>query len=242
MATTVISTEKTVTRPAKGSAKGGRRGHGGGNGGRGTGGRGPGGSGGGDSARPLPDHRYRIGMWVALASIMMLFTALSSAYIVRSRLSTAGDWQPIAVPHMLWLSTALILLSSVAFEASRRSLRGGAVQAYRRWLAGTALLGLGFLLTQLLAWRELVSQGIYLATNPHSAFFYLLTAVHGLHLLGGIVMLALLLARAWARRSEAAAAQEESAGEADKAGAVAVYWHFMDGLWIYLFLLLFVWR
>jgi cytochrome c oxidase subunit 3 len=179
-------------------------------------------------------------VWVALASIMMLFTALSSAYIVRSRLSTAGDWQPISVPHMLWLSTALILLSSATFEASRRRLRGGATEAYRRWLACTALLGLGFLLTQLLAWRELVAQGIYLATNPHSAFFYLLTAIHGLHLLGGILMLGLLLARAWARRGYAGS--ELAAGQAEKAGAVAVYWHFMDGLWIYLFLLLFVWR
>lgn len=243
MATTVISTEKTVTRPAKGNVRGGRRGQGGGgNGSRGMGGRGPGGggSGGDDGARPVPDQRYRIGMWVALASIMMLFTALSSAYIVRSRLSTAGDWQPISVPHMLWLSTALILLSSVTFEVSRRRLRGGAGDSYRRWLAGTALLGLGFLLTQLLAWRELVAQGIYLATNPHSAFFYLLTAVHGLHLLGGILMLALLLGRAWARRGYAGS--ELAAGQADKAGAVAVYWHFMDGLWIYLFLLLFVWR
>jgi cytochrome c oxidase subunit 3 len=240
MATTVISTEKTVTRPAKGSAKGGRRSQGGGNGSRGTGGPGGGGGGGGDGSRPVPDHRYRIGMWVALASIMMLFTALSSAYIVRSRLSTANDWQPIAVPQMLWLSTALILLSSATFEVARKSIRRGTDGAYRHWLIATALLGLGFLLTQLLAWRELVRQGIYLATNPHSAFFYLLTAVHGLHLLGGIMMLAFLLVRAWGKREEAARARDER--QADKAGAVAVYWHFMDGLWIYLFLLLFVWR
>jgi cytochrome c oxidase subunit III len=240
MATTVISTEETVTRPAKGNARGGRRTEGGGNGSRGTGGPGGGGGGGDEGSRPVPDHRYRIGMWVALASIMMLFTALSSAYIVRSRLSTANDWQPIAVPQMLWLSTALILLSSATFEAARRSIRSGAGKAYRHWLMVTALLGLGFLFTQLLAWRELVAQGIYLATNPHSAFFYLLTAVHGLHLLGGIVMLAFLLLSAWRGLSEAWRARDER--QEDKAGAVAVYWHFMDGLWIYLFLLLFVWR
>jgi cytochrome c oxidase subunit III len=240
MATTVISTEKTVARPAKGSVKGGNKGNGG-NGSRG--GRGPGGGGNGDDgSRPVPDHRYRIGMWVALASIMMLFTALSSAYIVRSRLATANDWQPIAVPQMLWLSTALILLSSVSFEAARKAIRRDEAEKYRRWLMTTTLLGLGFLVTQLLAWRELVAQGIYLATNPHSAFFYLLTAVHGLHLLGGILMLALLLRRAWGRRAEERAQQEAAARREDTTGAVAVYWHFMDGLWIYLFLLLFVWR
>jgi cytochrome c oxidase subunit III len=231
MATTVISTEKTVTRP-KGIAKGG-----GGNGSRGTGGRG-GPNGGDDRSRPLtPDHRYRIGMWVALASIMMLFTALTSAYIVRSRLSTANDWQPISMPHMLWLSTSLILLSSATFEVARKFIRRGEARAYRLWLMTTALLGLGFLATQLLAWRELVAEGIYLATNPHSAFFYLLTGVHGLHLLGGILMLAFLLLRAWSSTDLRAEARRK-----DSADAVAIYWHFMDGLWIYLFLLLFVWR
>jgi cytochrome c oxidase subunit III len=239
MATTVISTEKTVARP-KVKGKGGT---GGGNGSRGTGGRGPGGGGRDDGARNLtPDHRYRIGMWVALASILMLFTALTSAYIVRSRLSTANDWQPISMPQMLWLSTSLILLSSATFEAGRRFIKRGEDSKYRRWLMATVLLGLGFLLTQLLAWRELVAQGIYLSTNPHSSFFYLLTAVHGLHLLGGILMLGFLLLRAWGNKRGYAQEQEATARQRDSADAVALYWHFMDGLWIYLFLLLFLWR
>ena len=234
MATTVISTERAVARPATGpkNGKGG-----GGNGSRGTGGRRPGG--GDDSSRDLsPDHRYRIGMWVGLASVMMLFTALSSAYIVRSRVSTANDWQPIAIPHMLWLSTSLILLSSATFEAARKFIKRGEDKAYRLWLMATVLLGFGFLATQLLAWRDLVAQGIYLATNPHSSFFYVLTGAHGLHLLGGILMLGLLLLKAW-RRVES---KPLLARRTDSADAVAIYWHFMDGLWIYLFLLLFLWR
>jgi cytochrome c oxidase subunit 3 len=139
---------------------------------------------------------------------------------------------------MLWLSTALILLSSATFEASRRLLKRGDDRGYRRWLLATVLLGLGFLLTQLLAWRELVAQGIYLNTNPHSSFFYLLTGMHGLHLVGGILMAAYLLARAWRRQS----GRQARALRQDSANAAAVYWHFMDGLWIYLFLLLFLWR
>lgn len=236
MATTVISTERAAPRPL-GIKKGGRTG---GNGSSGRNGPGGGGGGGDDSARQFtPDHRYRIGMWVALCSITMLFTALTSAYIVRSRLATANDWQPISVPHMLWLSTALILLSSATFEASRRLLKRGDEQGYRRWLLATVLLGLGFLLTQWMAWRELVAKGIYLSTNPHSSFFYLLTGVHALHLVGGILMLGYLLARAWRMHTEQRAS---AAKRQDSANAVALYWHFMDGLWIYLFLLLFLWR
>lgn len=235
MATTVISTEKTVTRPATGT-KGGRGGGGNGSS-RGTGGRRPGG--GDDGSRHLmPDHRYRIGMWVGLASIMMLFTALSSAYIVRSRVGTANDWRPIAIPQMLWVSTSLILLSSVTFEAARKFIKRGEDKGYRLWLMITVALGFGFLATQLLAWRDLVAAGIYVATNPHSSFFYVLTGVHGLHLLGGILMLGFLLLQAWRSGGEGLA----RARRVDSVDAVAIYWHFMDGLWIYLFLLLFLWR
>jgi cytochrome c oxidase subunit III len=118
--------------------------------------------------RPLPDYRM-IGMWVGLASIMMLFTALTSAYVVRKGLS--NDWRPLEIPNLLWASTALILASSVTFQMAHRSIKRYEVKAYTRWVAITGLLGLGFLTTQLLAWRELTAQGVYLASNPHSSFF-----------------------------------------------------------------------
>lgn len=175
-------------------------------------------------------------MWVALASIMMLFTALTSAYIVRA--SVSDDWNPIAAPRMLWVSTALIIISSLTFEFARRGLKRNDQKAYGRWLLVTVLFGLGFLTIQLLVWRELVSQGVYLSTNPHSAFFYLLTALHGLHLLGGILALDYLLLHAWRRREPSQIGARRTAA----AGAVAIYWHFMCGLWVYLFLLLFLWR
>jgi cytochrome c oxidase subunit 3 len=180
--------------------------------------------------------RYRIGMWIALASIVMLFTALTSAYVVRA--GTGNDWRPIQMPRMLWVSTALILTSSVTISIARRALKGKDHAAYKRWLLLTVVLGLGFLATQLLAWRQLVAQQIYVATNPHSSFFYLLTAVHGVHLLGGIFGLDYLLLRSWRQASDRKGEIKREAA----AGAVAIYWHFMDGLWIFLFLLLFLWR
>jgi cytochrome c oxidase subunit 3 len=185
---------------------------------------------------PLVARKGIVGMWVALGSILMMFTALTSAYIVRTRLS--DDWRPLWMPHMLWLSTALILVSSITFEVARSSLKKGREQAYSRWLLLTVLLGLGFLAAQFLSWRQLVAQGIYLDSNPHSSFFYLLTGVHGLHLLGGILALDYLLLRN-RRQGGKSEAREKRQVVAD---VVGIYWHFLDGLWVYLFLLLFFWR
>ncbi len=186
---------------------------------------------------PLVMRKGIVGMWVSLGSILMMFTALTSAYIVRTRLS--DDWRPLWMPQTLWLSTLLILASSVTFEMARRSLKKGREQAYSRALLLTVLLGLGFLAAQLLSWRQLVAQGIYLDSNPHSSFFYLLTGVHGLHLLGGILALDYLLLR---NRRQGVAQSEAREKRQVVADVVGIYWHFLDGLWVYLFLLLFFWR
>ena len=178
-------------------------------------------------------NRYRIGMWVGLASILMLFTALSSAYIVRA--ASANDWQPLPMPRILLLSTALILVSSGTLEAARSKLRVASTQAHKRWLLLTVALGIGFLVTQLLAWRQLVRQGVYVASNPHSSFFYVLTAAHGAHLLGGLAAVIYLALRRGAPPDNEPAVTKQRAG----ADAVTLYWHFMDFLWIYLFVLLF---
>ncbi len=188
--------------------------------------------------RAFPDfqssaNRYRIGMWVALASILMMFTALSSAYIVRA--ASSSDWQPLTMPRILLLSTALILVSSGTLETARRNLKDASGNAYKPWLLLTVILGLGFLASQLLAWRQLVRQGVYVASNPHSSFFYLLTAAHGVHLLGGLAALAYLSLRSRAAQENQAAVTKAQAS----ADAVTLYWHFMDVLWIYLFVLLF---
>jgi cytochrome c oxidase subunit 3 len=175
-------------------------------------------------------------MWLALASIAMMFVSLSSAYIVRS--GTARDWFPLALPRVLFASTALILVSSVTLEIARRKLKQALHHAYAKYLLLTALLGLGFLASQLIAWRQLSAQGIYLASHPHSSFFYLLTGAHAVHLLGGLLALLFLWFRSRRKLAEAGLVARRQA----TADAVTIYWHFMDALWIYLFLLLFLWR
>lgn len=115
-------------------------------------------------------------------------------------------------------------------EFQWRALTAGRGEAFAQWLYATLVLGLAFIGGQLLAWRELVARGVYLSTNPSSSFFYLLTSAHGIHLLGGIGGLIYLVLRA--RRIVSAAKQRTIVEIA------ALYWHFMDGLWIYLLLLL----
>jgi cytochrome c oxidase subunit 3 len=178
-------------------------------------------------------NRYRIGMWVGLASILMMFTALSSAYIVRA--ASASDWQPLRMPRVLLLSTALILISSGTLEIGRRKWKDAFDNQHRRWLLLTFALGIGFLISQLLAWRQLVRQGIYVASNPHSSFFYLLTAAHAVHLVGGLTALAYISLRKRPPREDLPGVAKSQAA----ADAVTLYWHFMDFLWLYLFVLLF---
>lgn len=175
--------------------------------------------------RPGRTQTCGLGMMLALTSVSMLFIALTSAYIVRSGLDPA--WRAIAMPRILLFNTAALALSSVTIERARRTLAA-------RWLAATLALGLLFVCGQLAAWGQLTAAGIYLSTNPHSGFFYLLTALHGLHVAGGLAALGWLLVQAW--REVRPCLRERWLG------VTALYWHFMDGLWIYLLVLLFVWR
>jgi len=182
-----------------------------------------------------PD-KYRIGMWVGLASILMLFSALTSAYILRQTrgISEINDWFPLQMPRVLWLNTFMLFLSSVSIELARRALKRNDYERFRGWISLTTLLGLAFIGGQIIAWRQLTSQGIYVGSHPHSSFFYLLTSLHALHLLGGIIALAYVTIAALRLRI--------SLRRRTVVGVTALYWHFMDGLWVYLFLLLFFWR
>ena len=187
---------------------------------------GPGGNG-GSAAWSVPAHTYQTGMWMALAAIIMLFAAFTSAMVVRKGLS--NDWVATVLPRILYVNTALLLASSVTLEISRRSLTSGMGQRFALWLYATVVLGLAFVGGQLMAWRELGERGVYLATNPSSSFFYLLTATHGVHLLGGIAALAYVALKA---RSIALGQKKRTAVD-----VAALYWHFMDGLWIYILIL-----
>ncbi len=195
-----------------------------------SGGFGGGGDGSESHGWTVPARTYRTGMWMALVAIVMLFAAFTSALVVRKGMS--NDWVATTLPHILYSNTLILLASSLTLELSRRSLTTGMSDRFARWLYATGALGLAFVGGQLIAWHELASRGVYLATNPSSSFFYLLTAAHGVHLLGGIFALFYVAFRA---RRIARALDKRTALD-----VTAIYWHFMDGLWIYILVLLMV--
>jgi cytochrome c oxidase subunit III len=182
--------------------------------------------------------KYRIGIWVGLASILMLFVALTSAYIVRQRppenSDVPYDWTWIEMPSILWFSTAVLLISSGTLERARRLLKRNDYRQFNIWITVTSILGIVFLVGQILAWQQLKEQGTYSSASPHGWFFYLLTGLHAVHLVGG--MIALLYVNIAALRLRIGMKRRVAVD------VTATYWHFMDGLWVYLFLLLFFWK
>jgi cytochrome c oxidase subunit 3 len=176
------------------------------------------------------------GVWVGIAAIAMSFAAYTSALVVRQ--GANPDWAHFTLPPILFFNTLVVLASSVTLWLARPRARSevdrsGSVVAvdapHRNWLNATILLGVVFLVGQIVAWRNLVGQGITLQSGPSSAFFYLLTAMHGLHLIGGIAGLLYVTYRV--RR--AIVVRAVSAYR-----AASLYWHFMTVLWLYLFALL----
>ena len=177
-----------------------------------------------------------LAMRFLLASISMLFVTIGVAYHQRAKMP--AHWQHIHVPALLWLSTALILGSSWTLELARGAFERKNSVRYARWLEVTVAIGLAFLTSQMFALRELAGQGIYLRDNPHSSMFYVLTGVHGIHLLGGIAALSYLLIKATVRPEVVLFDFRRQRG---RAAVTALYWHFLTGIWLCLFVGLLFW-
>jgi cytochrome c oxidase subunit 3 len=171
------------------------------------------------------------GIWVVVYAITMTFAALTSALIVRK--GSSLDWQHFTLPSILYFNTVLLLGSSVALEISRRrvaAFMGGIaipLESPARWLYITLVFGLLFVIGQYEAWARLSAEGLYLATNPSSSFFYVLTAAHALHVLGGLGGLLYVIGKL--RKSDLRRSTLDAASR---------YWHFVDVLWVYLLFLL----
>jgi len=181
--------------------------------------------------RAVGDHSAAAstGIWVILFGISMSFAALTSALVVRK--GSAPDWRHLTLPSILYLNTLILIVSSFTLQGARRriaaSLKSRNASVSNVGLKVTFLLGLLFVGGQYLAWSQLRSQGVYLATNPSSSFFYLLTVAHAMHVVGGLFGLALVI-----RRLSHATLQLSTLD------IVSRYWHFMGLLWIYLLILL----
>jgi cytochrome c oxidase subunit 3 len=171
----------------------------------------------------------QFGLWAFLGTVTMLFIGFTSAYIVRR---TALDWRALPVPRLLWWNTGALILSGVALEAGRARGRARDGSALRACLLASGLLALLFVAGQFQAWRLLSRAGFFLASSPHSSFFYLLSGVHLVHLGGGLVWFVLLRFRLRAR-------VYSDAGVDRALSLFATYWHFLALLWVYVVVLVF---
>jgi cytochrome c oxidase subunit 3 len=173
--------------------------------------------------------RYYTAIALGLVSILMFFMALASAFLLRR--SGSSDWVPVHLPMVLWINTLVLMGSSLTLELARKRLADSNLAAFRTLWTVTTGLGALFLIGQLIAWRQLVAQGVYMASNPASSFFYIFTGAHGVHLLGGVAALLYVTFR----KVDTGRIPLPMVAE-----VTSYYWHFMDALWVFLLALLYL--
>ena len=185
----------------------------------------------GEVALPAPSSlpAATIGLGVFLAVVSSLFALFISAYFMRMQVA---DWAELPSPKLLWFNTGVLILSSVALHYAQVAARRGRIVDVGDGLVAGGLFAFTFLVGQLLAWHQLNAAGYFLSTNPANAFFYLLTGVHGLHLLGGLVALARAIDKVWRGKLGQVRLSVQ---------LCAIYWHFLLALWFVLFTLLTPW-
>ncbi len=165
-----------------------------------------------------------------LGVVTMLFAGFTSAYIIRS---SATDWYPVAMPNMIWSGCILLVLSSFCYEAAKYFHRGLQYARSRVFLTLTFICGILFIFGQISVYQQLVDMGIYVATNPHGSFFYILSGIHILHFLCGIIwLLVIIIYYAYRRFSQLTHALQYN----------SIYWHYFTVVWLYLVFLLFIFR
>lgn len=172
-------------------------------------------------------HPHKFTMWVAMGSIVMMFAGLTSAYLVRRSL---GNWQEFSLPLVFWYSTVAIVASSITMHLAVKSFKARERVRYRQMITATTLLGLAFAALQAFGFYQLHIQGVTLikGSNPAASFLVIITGLHALHVIGGVVALLIIFFRAYQSR-----VKNYSVIPVE---IVATYWHFVDALWIYLFI------
>ncbi len=171
-------------------------------------------------------HPYQFALWIGLATIVMMFVAFTSAYIVRR---AAGNWYEFRLPDIFLVNTAVILLSSVTLQVSFNSFKKGREMAYKGFLIATFILGIAFVVLQYMGWKAMDAQGATITINPSSSFIYVISGVHAAHVLGGITILMVALMHAYILP------YRPTERRVLRFGLSLQYWHFVDLLWVYLY-------
>ncbi|GAB3014739.1 cytochrome c oxidase subunit 3 [Niabella terrae] len=169
-------------------------------------------------------HPHKFMMWVAMASVTMMFAGLTSAFIVKSNLT---GWRNIVLPDIFWVSTVVMIVSSLTMQLAVRSFKERDMRKYRVWITTTFVLGLVFVVCQIIGFTDLWAQNIrFKGSSGAGQFFYAITGLHALHILGGVVALTIILIRSLIGRVKVYSPVPIE--------VMSLYWHFVDILWVYL--------
>ncbi len=172
-------------------------------------------------------HPHKFTLWVAIGSLLMMFAGLTSAYIVKRN---QANWQSFELPLFFWYSTAAIVLSSITIYLAEKAFKQRLMQKYRSLVVATLLLGVLFIVFQLLGFQQFWKQGIPLGKNVSNDFLYVIVGLHAVHVFGGLVALIVLFAKAFSSKTRTY--------NSVPVELVSTYWHFVDILWIYLLIFL----
>lgn len=170
-------------------------------------------------------HPHKLALWVGIAGIVMMFAAMTSAYVVRR---ASGNWYEFRLPDIFWYNTAVILLSSLTIHFSYDAFRKGRELPYKMLMLATFVLGLAFVVLQYKGWQALDAMGATFTINPSSSFIYVISGLHAAHVLGGIAALTVAMVHAYYLPFKPTLRRRQ------RFNLVVTYWHFVDILWVYL--------
>jgi cytochrome c oxidase subunit 3 len=174
-------------------------------------------------------HPHKFNLWVGIASMLMMFAGLTSAYIIKRN---QPGWEGFEVPKIFWFSTAVILLSSVTMQLAKNAFKANERSKYRNFITATFFLGVAFVVMQSAGFWQLWKSGLTLQKTVSLSFLYVIVGLHALHMLGGIIALLILFLKAFSSRVKTY--------NPVPVEVMATYWHFVDFLWLYLLFFLVV--
>jgi len=177
--------------------------------------------------QPISMHPKKFAIWLFIVSVVMIFAGLTSAFIVRQ---SEGNWLEYELPNILWFTSGIIILSSFFMQWALKSAKKDQLENLKSGLIITTLLGIVFLVGQWFSWVALVDMDVYFVGNPAGSFLYVLTGLHAVHLLSGVIFLIIMLISSFR--------YQVHSKRLVKLEMCATYWHFLGGLWLYLFIFL----
>lgn len=170
-------------------------------------------------------HPHKFILWVAISSIIMMFAGFTSAYIVKRE---QPGWTTFDIPRAFWYSTAVLLISSLTIQMALRSFKEREMRKYRNLITGTVVLGVAFIALQFLGFQQIWKSGVTFRGSGAGQFLYVIAGLHALHVLGGVIALAVMFFRAFSAKIRSY--------DSVPIEVASTYWHFVDVLWIYLFI------